>query len=169
MICVSISIVMNTKDEDIRQCKIMLQMNYEAYQEAISYHGSGRMSKENLDKFKTNLRDAELDLSNVMYKCEICSESDVDLMYDKHNERWLCFRCNGICQVKRDNELRKYQDQMDSERRANNIPPEYVKCSKCGDWSDDVQFDEENDIICSDCMFNAVTNDDVMDDDTLST
>ena len=148
---------MTNRDEDIRKLKIMRTVHYNAYQEAKFYHIRGRLSQTNLEKFEKILRDAEFELSNVMYKCENCLKSDVDLMYDKHSRRWLCFPCNGVCQAKRDNAVIIYQNQVDFERREHNYPPEYLKCSKCGCWSDDFQLYGENDIICSDCMYNAVT------------
>ena len=123
---------MTNKDEDIRKWKIMRTVHYNAYQEARFYHIRDRLSQANLDKFEKHLRDAEFELSNVVYKCDICSESDVDLMYDKHNKRWLCFQCNEICQRERDNEARIYQNQVDCERREHSYPPECLKCKKCG-------------------------------------
>ena len=63
------------RDEQIKQCEIMRQINYNAYQEAISYHLSDRLSKANLYQFEKHLRHAEVELSNVMNQSDISSNS----------------------------------------------------------------------------------------------
>ena len=63
------------RDEQIKQCEIMRQINYNAYQEAISYHLSDRLSKANLYQFEKHLRHADVELSNVMNECAISSSN----------------------------------------------------------------------------------------------
>ena len=63
------------RDEQIKQCQIMRQINYNAYQEAMSYHRSDRLSEANLYQFEKHLRHAEVELSNVMNQCDISSNS----------------------------------------------------------------------------------------------
>jgi uncharacterized Zn-finger protein len=66
---------MSHRDEQIKQCEIMRQINYNAYLEAESYHQSDRLSEANLYQFEENLRHAEVELSNVMNQCDIYSNS----------------------------------------------------------------------------------------------
>ena len=145
---------MNNRDEEIRQCMIRRMECYSAYNEARLSHPDHRLAQKNIDILERRLRDAEFELSNVEYKCDVCSKSGCDLVHDKQNKRWLCFPCNGYYQVQRANEVKKYQDQVKDERSKYNFPPEYSKCDKCGGWSDDCFSYGENGIMCSECCMN---------------